>query len=86
MAPFEVLSEEGLALIEDNADTILEEGGIDFRGDADALRVLREAGADVEGERVRFPRGTCRSIVQASASHDFGRSLATLRATSTSAA
>ncbi len=30
-------------------------------------RTLRDAGADVDGERVRFPRGMCRSIVQASA-------------------
>ena len=40
MAPFEVLGEEGLAIIEDNADTILQEVGIEFRGDADALRLL----------------------------------------------
>ena len=71
MAPFEVLSEEGLSLIEHNADTILEEVGLDFRNDADALRLLREAGADVQGERVRFPRGMCRQIVQASAPSDF---------------
>lgn len=71
LAPYEVLSEEGLALIEHNADTILEEVGLEFRGDADALRLLREAGADVDGERVRFPRGMCRSIVQASAPREF---------------
>ena len=67
LAPFEVLGEEGLATLEHNADTILEEVGIEFRGDPDALRTLREGGADVEGELVRFPRGMCRSIVQASA-------------------
>jgi len=71
LAPFEVLDEEGLALIEHNADTILEEVGLDFRGDPDALRVLREGGADVAGERVRFPRGMCRQIVQASAPRGF---------------
>ena len=37
LAPFEVLDEEGLALLERNADTILEEVGIDFRDDPDAL-------------------------------------------------
>jgi trimethylamine---corrinoid protein Co-methyltransferase len=67
LAPFEVLNEEGLATIEHNADTILEKVGLEFRGDADALRLFREAGADVQGERVRFPRGMCRRIVQASA-------------------
>ncbi len=67
LAPFEVLNEEGLATIEHNADTILEKVGLEFRGDADALRLFREAGADVQGERVRFPRGMCRQVVQASA-------------------
>ena len=37
LAPFEVLGEEGLSIIEHNADTILEEVGIEFRGDPDAL-------------------------------------------------
>ena len=71
LAPFEVLGEEGLALIEENADTILAEVGLEFRGDTDALRLLHDAGADVDGVRVRFPRGMCRSIVQASAPHQF---------------
>jgi trimethylamine--corrinoid protein Co-methyltransferase len=67
LAPFEVLNEEGLATIEQNADTILEKVGLEFRGDPDALRLFRDAGADVQGERVRFPRGMCRQIVQATA-------------------
>ncbi len=71
LAPFEVLSEEGLATLEANADTILEEVGIEFRGDPDAVRLLREAGADADGERVRFPRGMCRQIVQATAPREF---------------
>ena len=71
LKPFEVLDEEGLATIEHNADTILEEVGLEFRGDPDALRLFRDAGADVEGERVRFPRGMCRQIVQATAPREF---------------
>jgi len=71
MAPFEVVSEEGLATIEANADTILQEVGLEFRGDADALRRLRDAGADVQGERVRFPRGLARQLVQATAPREF---------------
>jgi len=71
LKPFEVLDEEGLATIEFNADTILERVGLEFRGDADALRLFREAGADVQGERVRFPRGMCRQIVQATAPRVF---------------
>ena len=67
MAPFEVVSAEGLETIEHAADTILEETGIDFRDYPSALTLLADAGADVEGERVRFPRGMCRQIIQGSA-------------------
>jgi trimethylamine--corrinoid protein Co-methyltransferase len=67
LKPFEVLDDEGLATIEENADTILERVGLEFRGDPDALRLFRDAGADVQGERVRFPRGMCRQIVQGTA-------------------
>lgn len=68
---FEVLGEEGLAQIEANADTILEEVGIDFRDDPEALDLFRQAGCSVEGERVRFPRGLARRLVQASAPREF---------------
>ncbi|RDI76136.1 Trimethylamine:corrinoid methyltransferase [Gaiella occulta] len=71
MAPFEVLSAEGLELIEHNADTLLEQVGIEFRDSPEALALLRDAGADVDGERVRFPRGMCRQIVQATAPRTF---------------
>jgi trimethylamine--corrinoid protein Co-methyltransferase len=67
----EILSEEGLQLIERNADTILERIGIEFRDDEEALRLWKEAGADVKGTRVRFPRGLPRSIVQKSAPRTF---------------
>ena len=71
LAPFEVLSEEGLATLEDNADRILQEVGLEFRGDPDALRILRQGGADVDGERVRFPRGLARQLVRATAPREF---------------
>jgi len=61
---YEVLNEEGLALIEGNADTVLEETGIEFRGDAEALDLWKDAGADVKGERVHFPRGLCRELLK----------------------
>ncbi len=54
---YEVLDEEGLALIEANTDLILEEIGIEFRDDEEALGLWREAGADVKGTRVHFPQG-----------------------------
>ncbi|MBX3530863.1 MAG: trimethylamine methyltransferase family protein [Rhizobiaceae bacterium] len=61
---FEVLDEEGLALIEKNADTVLEEVGIIFRDDAEALKLWKDVGADVKGERVHFPRGLPRSLLK----------------------
>ena len=63
LAPMEILGEEGLATLEDNAETILERVGVDFADYPTALALLAEAGADVDGERVRFPRGLCRKIV-----------------------
>ena len=71
ISPFEIISEEGLSLIEANADTILEEVGIDFRGYPSALERLSAAGASLDGERVRFPRGLCRELVTAHAPADF---------------
>ncbi|MBT4107138.1 MAG: trimethylamine methyltransferase family protein [Proteobacteria bacterium] len=68
---FELASEEVLALIENNADTVLETIGIDFRDDPLALDLLKQAGASVEGERVRFPKGMCREIISSSAPAEF---------------
>src|SRR5512132_1342423 len=51
LTPFEVLSEEGLATIEHNADTILETVGIEFRESPDALKLLEQAGCEVQEER-----------------------------------
>src|SRR6202041_2901825 len=68
---YEVLDEEGLATMEHNADTILEEIGIDFRDDAEALEIWKAGGADVKGERVHFARGMCRSLVQRTAPREF---------------
>ncbi len=68
---YELLDEEGLALIEHNADTILEEVGLDFRDDAGALALWKDAGASIDGERVRFPGGLCRNLIQQSAPAEF---------------
>ena len=59
----EVMSEEGLEIIEANAETILEEVGIEFHDDAEALALWKDAGADVQGTRVRLPRGLARSLI-----------------------
>ena len=68
---YALLDEEGLDSVEAHADTILQEIGIEFRGDQETLSLWRRAGADVEGERVRFERGLVRSIVQATAPKEF---------------
>lgn len=61
---YEVLGEEGLSLIEANCETVLQEIGIDFRDDAEALDMWKAAGADLKGERVRFPKGLVRSLAK----------------------
>jgi trimethylamine--corrinoid protein Co-methyltransferase len=67
LQPYEVLDDEGLSIIEHNADTILEEVGVIVRDHPDTVARFAAAGADVDGDLVRFPRGMCRSIVQATA-------------------
>lgn len=59
---YEILDAEGLALIEANADLILEEIGVRFSDNPAALERWRAAGADVRGDRVHFPRGLARSL------------------------
>ncbi|PTV97014.1 trimethylamine--corrinoid protein Co-methyltransferase [Rhodobacter aestuarii] len=58
----EILNEEALAIIEANAETVLEEIGVNFVDNPAALDRWREAGADVQGERVRFPKGLAREL------------------------
>ncbi|MBY6065506.1 trimethylamine methyltransferase family protein [Leisingera aquaemixtae] len=61
---FEILNEEALEIIEYNADTILEEVGVNFVDNPAALQRWRDAGADVQGERVRIPRGLARKLCE----------------------
>ena len=58
----EILNEEALEIIEQNAETILEEVGVNFVENPGALALWKEAGADVQGERVRIPRGLARQL------------------------
>lgn len=68
---YEILTDEELSIIENNAEIILEEIGIVFGEDPEALEIFRQAGASIDGERVRFPRGMCRKIIQATAQKEF---------------
>ncbi len=60
---YELFDEEGLALIEHNAETLLQEIGIEFRDYPRALELLKGAGCDIKGERVRFPRGLAKKLI-----------------------
>lgn len=61
---FEVLNDEALEIIEANAETLLEEVGVNFVNNPKALERWREAGASIEGERVRIPRGLARKLCE----------------------
>lgn len=58
----EIMNEEALEIIETNAETLLEEIGVNFVENPLALERWREAGADVRGERVHIPRGLARKL------------------------
>ncbi|WP_289079766.1 trimethylamine methyltransferase family protein [uncultured Sulfitobacter sp.] len=61
---FELLGDDVLATIEANAETVLEEIGVNFVNNPAALDRWREAGADVQGERVHIPRGLARKLCE----------------------
>jgi trimethylamine--corrinoid protein Co-methyltransferase len=59
---FEILTEEAIEIIEANAEKVLAEVGVNFVNNPGALQRWRDAGADVEGERVRIPVGLARKL------------------------
>lgn len=59
---FELLNAEALEIIEANAELVLEEIGVNFVDNPDALALWKAAGADIDGERVRLPRGLARKL------------------------
>jgi trimethylamine---corrinoid protein Co-methyltransferase len=68
---YEPFSDEQLELIEANAETVLQETGIDFYEDEEAVRMWQAAGADAKPSatdpkrfRVRFPKGLVRSLIK----------------------
>lgn len=71
LGTFNILAEEGLALIEANADRILQITGMEFQGAPDILDIFRTAGCDVQGTRVRFQPGFCRRTIQATVPAQF---------------
>ncbi len=66
---YELLEETALARMEAQADWLLETVGMEFRGDPIALALFREAGAKIEGERVRFEAGLARALCATAPQH-----------------
>ena len=72
LPPYEMLQEEQLVAIEAHADRILQEIGMEIRGDAVAIQLWKDAGAEIEGDsRVRVPTGLARQIIKRSAPAEF---------------
>ena len=59
---YELLDEASLVSLENHAEWLLTEIGIEIRGDAEALRLFKEAGVSVDGERLRFDPGQVRAL------------------------
>ncbi len=67
LKPTELLNDEGLELLEHNANLILAKVGITVRDYPSAIARFKDVGCEVDGDRVRFPDGLARKIVQATA-------------------
>ncbi|MEM7667973.1 MAG: trimethylamine methyltransferase family protein [Pseudomonadota bacterium] len=59
---YSYLDEDGLVRLEEQADWLIQEVGLEFREDPRALEIWRDAGADVTGTRVRLPKGMAREL------------------------
>ena len=68
---YDLLAEDAVDLIEEHADRILAEVGIEIRGDEEAIGLFRDAGATVDGERLRFDPGLVGDIVTRSTPREF---------------
>ena len=61
---YDILSEENLLRIEQTADRILAEIGIEFRDDPAALDHWKRAGANIDGVLVKFEPGMLREMLK----------------------
>ena len=59
---YDLLREEELARIEDHADWILQEVGIEFWGDDESIALFKSAGVSVDGKRLRFDKGHIQTL------------------------
>ncbi|WP_108861968.1 trimethylamine methyltransferase family protein [Ruegeria sp. Alg231-54] len=65
---YDLLSDTALTRIEDQADWILNNIGVEFRGDRTALDHFAQTGVRIDGERVRFEPGHVRALCATSPS------------------
>jgi trimethylamine--corrinoid protein Co-methyltransferase len=61
---YELLTPDGLEIIVENAENLMQEVGLEFRDYPRALELFKAAGADIKGERVRFPKGLARKLIE----------------------
>ena len=59
---YALLGEEDLLALEDHADWLLREIGIEIHDDPESIALFREAGASVDGVRLRFDPGLLQSL------------------------
>ena len=59
---FDVLDEEQITRLEDQVDWIMQEVGIAFRDDPEALRIWKEAGSKIDGDVIRAPADWIRDL------------------------
>ncbi|NVK30169.1 MAG: trimethylamine methyltransferase family protein [Gammaproteobacteria bacterium] len=62
MPYYDAVDEETLEALEDHVDWLIQEVGLEFRENPAALERWKAAGADVNGTRVRAPRGMIRAL------------------------
>ncbi len=59
---YDVLDEDGLVKLEEQVDWIIQDVGLAFRDDPEALRIWQKAGAKIDGDIVRAPADWVRSL------------------------
>ena len=59
---FEILNEEALEVIENSAEVVLSEIGVKFPDNEFALKLWKDAGADIKGDLVKIPKGLARKL------------------------
>ncbi len=67
---YDILSDDQAVDIEEAAEKILQEVGVEIRH-APSLKLLKTAGADVNGDFVKFPHGFCRKLITGTAPAEF---------------